>query len=141
MSKFFSSKLAPNSVNTGLFVIRAIFGIFLCIHGWQKLTHFSEYASDFPDPLHVTHPVSLGLTIFAEFFCSAFVVLGLFTRLAAVPVVICMTIVTYVINRHAPITGEGSQGHEMGILFLAAFTAILFAGGGRFSLDGLIRKK
>lgn len=138
MSKFFSSKLAPNSVNTGLFLIRAVFGIMLCVHGWQKLTGFSSMADSFPDPLHVSHPVSLGLTVFAEFFCSALVVLGLFTRLAAIPVVILMAVVTYVVNRHEALT---APGHEMGILYLAAFVAILFAGGGRFSLDGLIRKK
>ncbi|HEY0272221.1 MAG TPA: DoxX family protein, partial [Chitinophaga sp.] len=78
------------------------------------------------------------LTIFAEFFCSALVVLGLFTRLAAVPVVICMAVVTYVVNRHEALM---APGHELGILFLAAFTGILFAGGGRFSVDGLIRRK
>ncbi len=138
MSKFFSSKLAPNSVNTGLLIIRAVFGIMLCVHGWQKLARFSDLAPKFYDPLHVTPTVSLVLTIFAEFFCSALVVLGLFTRLAAVPVVICMAVVTYVVNRHEALM---APGHELGILFLAAFTGILFAGGGRFSVDGLIRRK
>src|SRR6202000_3208085 len=99
MSKFFSSKLAPNSVNTGLLIIRVVFGIMLCVHGWQKLANFTDMAPKFYDPLHVTPTVSLALTVFAEFFCSALVVLGLFTRLAAIPVVFLMCVVTYVVNR------------------------------------------
>ncbi|PUZ27241.1 putative oxidoreductase [Chitinophaga costaii] len=138
MSKFFSSKLAPNSVNTGLLIIRVVFGIMLCVHGWQKLANFSDMAPKFYDPLHVSPTVSLALTVFAEFFCSALVVIGLFTRLSAVPVVFLMAVITYVVNRHEALT---APGHEMGILFLAAFLGILFAGGGRFSVDGLIRRK
>lgn len=138
MSKFFSSKLAPNSVNTGLLIIRVVFGGLLIVHGWGKMTNFSGTVEHFPDPLHVTQTVSLGLTIFAEVFCSALIVLGLFTRLAAIPVAFCMAVVTYVINRHAELT---APGHEMGIMFLAFALAILFAGGGRFSVDGLIRRK
>jgi putative oxidoreductase len=135
MSKLFTSRVNTGAVNFAMLILRVVFGAAMFVHGWQKLNTFSEKKGAFPDPLHVGHAISLSLTIFAEAFCSVLVVIGLLTRIASVPLVFCMVIVVFVVMKDVPLAQN-----EMGILFLAAFTAILFAGPGKYSLDHLIGK-
>jgi putative oxidoreductase len=104
-------------------------------HGWNKLIHFSENATDFDDPLHVSPAVSLSLTIFAEFFCTFFIIAGLFTRIAVIPLVICFVVIFFVIHAADPLKEK-----EEALLYLLLYLAIFFAGSGKYSLDRLIRK-
>lgn len=104
-------------------------------HGWPKLMNFASLAHKFADPLHVGRATSLGMTVFAEVFCSVFVILGLLTRLAAIPLVILMAVALFMIHGHDPIAEK-----EKAILYLAAFIVILFCGPGRVSFDSLIGK-
>jgi len=135
MSKLFTSRVNTGAVNLSLLVLRVVFGGMMFTHGWKKLNTFSASKDQFPDPLHIGHSLSLSLTIFAEAFCAALVVVGLLTRLAAVPLVICMGVVVFIVMKDVPL-----DKNEMGILFLAAFTAILLAGPGKYSVDQLIGK-
>ncbi len=79
--------------------------------------------------------LSLALVIFAEFFCSMFLVLGLFTRLAAIPLVIAMGVVVFKINS-GNFTGDGAEP----ALFLCSYLVILLCGPGKMSVDDLINK-
>src|SRR5437762_582571 len=65
-------------------------GCMAILHGWPKLLSYSVKAGEFPDPFGLSPHVSLALVVFAEFFCSILIVLGVWTRLAAIPVVINM---------------------------------------------------
>jgi putative oxidoreductase len=135
MSKLFTSRVNTGAVNFAMLVIRVVFGAAMFAHGLSKLNKFSEIKGGFPDPLHVGHTISLSLTIFAEVLCAALLVIGLLTRLAAIPLVFCMGVVVFIVMKDVPLSQN-----EMGILFLTAFTAILFAGPGKYSLDHLIGK-
>lgn len=135
MSKLFTSRVNTGAVNFAMLVLRVVFGAAMFVHGWAKLNTFSEKKGVFPDPLHVGSAISLSLTIFAEAFCAVLVIIGLLTRLASIPLVICMAVVVFMVMKNAPLAQN-----EMAILFLAAFTAILFAGPGKYSLDHLIGK-
>jgi len=91
MKKLFSTKTSDTSFTIATLLLRLGFGGLLLVnHGWHKLTHFAEMQRQFVDPLGLGPTVSLSLVVFAEFFCSAFVILGLFTRLACVPIIIAM---------------------------------------------------
>lgn len=79
--------------------------------------------------------VSLVLIIFAEVFCSIFVILGLFTRFAIIPIIIGMAVVVFVAS-NGDILGPG----EKGMIYLAVSVAILFCGPGKISVDGMIGK-
>jgi putative oxidoreductase len=105
-------------------------------HGWPKLVDYSQKASSFADPLHIGNNISLGLVIFAEFFCSILVVVGLGTRFAAFPIMVTMFIVSFIINGSHPVADR-----ELPILYLSAFTAILMLGAGSYSLDKAISGK
>ena len=127
-----SSSLA---LDLGLLAMRAVAGLLLMPHGWAKLMSFSERAEKFPDPLGVGHTPSLILIIFAELICSFFLVLGLFSRPVLVPLIIAMSVIVFVIHGSDP-PGE----KESAILYLMTFTALFFAGPGKYSLDKLLRR-
>ncbi len=103
--------------------------------GYAKLMSFATKSSTFADPFHIGAPLSLGLVIFAEFFCSIFIVMGLFTRLACIPLIIAMSVVVFSAHQ-GDIFGKG--GH--GALFLGGFIVLLFTGPGKFSLDRMLGK-
>ena len=104
-------------------------------HGLDKLIHFSEKAGRFADPFGIGSTASLSLAIFAEFFCAAFIILGLFTRLACIPLIITMSVALFVAHQ-GDFFGKG----ELAGLFLAGFATLLFAGPGRVSLDRFLVK-
>lgn len=135
MSKLLSTRFSNGAVHLSQLVLRLGFGGFIMMHGWPKLANFSEYVKKFPDPIGLGQNVALGLTIFAEFFCGAFLVMGLLTRWATIPLIICMTVIILVIHGADPVMKK-----ETPILFLIAFVAILITGPGKYSIDGAIGK-
>ncbi|HQW85038.1 MAG TPA: DoxX family protein, partial [Ferruginibacter sp.] len=79
--------------------------------------------------------ITLSLVIFAEFFCSMFIILGLFTRLAAIPIIIVMSVALFKAH-NLDFFDEG----EVAALYLTAFFVILIVGPGKISVDGMIGK-
>ena len=104
-------------------------------HGYDKLRHFSKYSAGFSDPFHLGSGLSLSLDIFAEFFCSCLLVLGLFTRLACIPLIIAMSVALF--NAHQ---GDAFGNGERAALYLCGYIALLFVGPGKVSVDKLIGK-
>jgi putative oxidoreductase len=135
MSKLLSTRVPAGGLNFALLLLRVVPFALMFLHGWDKLMTFSQKKGVFPDPLHVGHAVSLSLTIFAEALCAALLVLGLLTRLAAIPLVICMGVVVFMVQANAPIGQK-----ELAIVYLVIATALLFTGPGRFSVDKLMGK-
>ncbi len=123
--------------DTGLLVLRVSFAASLAAaHGWGKLVHYAERAGRFPDPLGIGSGVSLGLATFAEFFCALALAVGLMGRLAAVPLVVLFAVAFFMIHGDDPFGDK-----ELAFLYLGAFVGLALTGPGRFSIDGLIRKR
>lgn len=135
MKKLFSSKYSENGMTLALLVLRITLGALMVPHGYSKLMKFSSMSAKFTDPFGIGHTTSLALVIFAEFFCAVLIMLGLMTRLACIPLIIAMS-VAVIFAHNYQIFGEG----EHAALFLGGFTALLFAGPGKASLDRLIGK-
>jgi putative oxidoreductase len=136
MKKLFSTRTSESALSFALFVLRVGAGsLMLMSHGLDKLLHFSQKANNFSNPFGIGSTASLSLVIFAEFFCAVFIILGLFTRLAAIPLIINLGVALFIAH-NGDFFGKG----ELAALFLAAFITILFAGPGRFSLDRFIVK-
>lgn len=122
----------PFSLDLSLLVLRIAAGGLMLLHGIPKLLHFAERAPKFSDPLGISSPASLALTVFAEFFCSVLVILGLWTRIALIPLLITMGVVFFIVH------GNDSLGErELPLFYLLAYTAIFLAGPGKYSADGL----
>jgi putative oxidoreductase len=117
-----------------MLILRVTAGALILVHGYNKLVHFAEMKSKFLNFVGIGSTLSLSLSIFAEFFCGMFVIAGLFTRLACIPLIINMSVALYMAH-NMDVFGEG----EKAALFLAAFITILFCGPGKISVDGMIR--
>ena len=135
MKKLFSTRYSAGAFNVGLLLFRIAIGSLMMMHGYDKLTHFNEYAAQFMNFMGLGAKVSLGLCIFAEFFCSILLILGFFTRLATIPLIITMCVIVFQVGK-ADVFGKA----EIGALYLAGYVLILFIGPGKASVDGLITK-
>ena len=124
---------SPHLISTDLasLLLRLFFGGFMLLnHGLPKLGKWAEKMDTFPDPLGVGSPVSMGLTIFAELACAGLLVIGLFTRWATVPLMICMLVAALMIHAADPLSDK-----EHALLFFAGYAAIYLLGPGRYSID------
>lgn len=134
MKKLFSIKYSDNGITFATFLLRLALGGLIIPHGYSKLINFASKSSTFSDPFHIGHPTSMALVIFAEFFCGVFILLGLFTRLACIPLIITMAVVVFYIHK-----GDFFEA-EKPALFLAGYLALVFTGPGKVSMDKLIGK-
>jgi putative oxidoreductase len=104
-------------------------------HGYSKLMSFAERSEKFPDPLGVGHVTSMVLVVFAEFFCSIFLLMGLFTRMALIPLITAMAVAVLVIH-----SGDPFGDKEHALLFLLPYLGLFLTGPGSWSLDRLLKK-
>jgi len=135
MKKLFSISYSDNGISFAALILRIGTGAIMLTHGFSKLMTFAAKSGTFADPFHIGSTVSFSLVVFAEVFCSVFVILGLFTRLACIPLIIDMA-VALGFAHHWQVFGDGEKAG----LFLAAFLAILFTGPGKISVDRFIGK-
>jgi putative oxidoreductase len=139
------------AASIGLLILRIGIGGYLITHGWGKLQMLLAGGADkFGDPIGLGSTLSLALVTTSEFLCALLVILGLWTRLAAVPVVISMSVAAFVVHAKDPWSMETAANaffsgasktwfsKEPALLFLFPFLSLVFTGGGRLSLDGLI---
>lgn len=137
---FFSRSESLNTASlqsVGLLILRVWVGFTLIYgHGWRKLVGYGDIVTRFPDPLHVGHHLSLGLVVFAEVFCSLFLIIGVFTRGVVIPLIIDMFVIVFVIS-----AGNPYGKRELPLFFLMVYLVIFFAGPGRYSIDRLFASK
>jgi putative oxidoreductase len=133
LKQFMSTR--PMALDAGLFLLRVVFGLLLMQYGWEKISKYAAWSANFPDPLGVGSPVSLALCIFAELFCAGFLVLGLFTRFALVPLIFNMLVIALIVHADDPI-----REREHALSFLIPFLTVFMAGPGKYSLDNLFIK-
>ena len=117
--------------DVGLLILRVMLGLFMFYgHGMGKVGRlFGDDPISFADPFGLGPTASLALAAFAEGICSIFVVLGLCTRWALIPLIITMSVA---FTRHM---GDDFGQMEKALFYLFGFIALFFAGPGRYSLD------
>ncbi len=119
-----------------LLLLRVWIGLqMLIVHGIDKLSNFKGMAPHFPDPLGIGHTTSLGLSVFAEFFVSLLIIMGLFTRLSALILIVNMS-VAFIGVHQAALTGDHSG--ELAFLYLMGYVVLFIAGPGRISADKIL---
>lgn len=127
------SKCCTSLKDWGLLVLRLVVGIFMLTHGWAKLSNYAEMSQQFPPMLGLSSQVGLTLIIFAEFFCSIALILGLFTRLAIIPLIIGMAVAAFVAHGADPFSVK-----ETSLLYLGIYVTLLLTGPGKIAIDTLI---
>ncbi len=136
MRKLLSTAYSDGAFNFALLVQRVVTGLLLLIgHGLPKISNFNSLAVSFYDPFRIGHRLSLILVILAELFCSMFIVLGLFTRIAALVIVINLTVAVFIYQH-----GAALKNVELGAIYLTSVFTIMILGPGRVSVDGMMGK-
>jgi putative oxidoreductase len=125
------------NTDLALLLLRIVFGaLMIADHGWKKLLKFfAEGPLEFGDPIGLGAPLSLVLVVFAEVVCALLIVLGLFTRLASLPLIITMLVAAFVVHG-----SDGLPKMEMALLYLTVFVALGLSGPGWYSLDRMRQK-
>ncbi len=121
------------SVDLGTLLLRLTAGgTLFWNHGLVKLMKFGDLAGSFYDPFGLGSTLSLVLILLAEVVCAILVVLGLWTRLTTIPLIIGMAVAAFMANGDGPFAKQ-----ELSFVYMMAFTALFFLGSGRYSLDRL----
>jgi putative oxidoreductase len=127
---------APSSSHDlGLLVLRLIAATSLFLkHGTEKLFHFSAMAQHFPNPVHIGPIPTLIIALIADAICMPLLVLGLFTRWAALWS-FCNLLVAWALVHHYQFAGHGGEHGELIVVYMGVMLALALAGPGRYSLD------
>ena len=122
-------------LDLALLLLRVGSGLMMLSHGWPKLADFGDKLTTFKDPLGLGPAVSLQLAVFSEFFCAILLVLGLFTRLSLIPLIITMAVAAFIVHAADPFASQ-----EKALLFLLIFVVQLLLGPGKYSIDAQLTK-
>lgn len=143
MKALFSPGITAAAPSLGLLILRLFGAGMLFGHGWGKLMNFNKYQAVWQEHLGLGKTVELGLTVFAEVLCAALVMVGLATRLACIPLIICMAVAAFKVHGSAAVffsPGTTKPFMELALAYLVPFSALLFTGAGKFSADAVIGK-
>jgi len=135
MKKLLSTKYSAGAFNTAMLLLRLVVGFLMINHGYNKLVHFGDKHNSFMNFLGLGSTISLALAIFAEFFCSLFLILGLFTRLSAIPLIVTLCVALFK-SHHGDVFGDG----EKAAIYIGSYLVILILGPGKISVDGMSGK-
>lgn len=128
----FPQHFRGKGVSLLILALRLFFGILFFLHGLDKMANFNDLSLDYPSVMGLGSYTTLMLSIFCEFCCSLFLIVGLMTRIATIPMIISMAVAFFDI--HDAMMPEG----ELSLIYLIAFFILFLAGPGRFSIDYLI---
>ncbi|MCK9812624.1 LysR family transcriptional regulator [Pseudomonas chlororaphis] len=125
--------------DVGLLFLRVSAALFLLwVHGLPKLLHFSSELQRIEDPLHLGAQLTLCLAIFAEVLCPLLILVGIFVRLACVPILFLLAVAVFWVHPEWSL----EQG-QFAWLLLILFSTLLLTGPGRLAvssrLPGVLR--
>jgi len=135
-------------LSMGLMLLRLVLGAVFFAHGAQKVFGwFGGYGLSgtvgyFRNVVHVPAPLAY-LGPFVEFVGGVALILGIFTKFAALGIFLMMLVAT--IKVHLPagffLSGKGDgkgQGYEFTLTLAVVSLVLVILGGGIYSLDNLI---
>ena len=137
MLRLFQTSTREESLHILVLVLRICLAAFMITHGWPKFLKLLEGGEiQFGDPIGLGATLSLILTVFAEFFCSILIGIGLGTRLASIPLMITMFVAAFVSHGADPFRRK-----ETALLYLLLYITLLIAGSRKYSIDYLLTRK
>lgn len=137
IKKSFSSDTSQNNISIAILILRVAIGGMMLTHGFGKLIMlFGHGPILFPDPMGVGSTMSLVIAVFAEVFCSLFLILGIATRLSAISLSVTMSVAAFIVHAN-----DGFAVKEMALLYLLIYVVIAIVGAGKYSVDNWLSKK
>lgn len=145
-----SARFSPDLVRSALILVRLVVGGIFLSEGLQKFLFPDERGAGRFEEIGIPFPTFTGYFVGAvETVCGALILLGLFTKLAAIPLIIDMAVAFSVTK--VPILWGGSTDYpdmtgfwdfahtarnDWALLLLSVF--LLLGGPGRSALDSLL---
>ena len=122
----------------GLLILRISIGTMLIHHGYEKTADIQNFADAFVRPIGIPFPILASyIAAYSEIYGSWLVIVGLFTRFAALSIVGTIGVAIY----HAIVTaGFNIYLLELLVLYMGGALCILLLGGGDFAIDRFLRK-
>lgn len=135
---YFTSSQSNAAISDIVILITRIFvGFAMLSHGFPKLQQlFSGEEIQFYSFLWLSPKSTLILAVFAEFVCSIFIILGLFTRFALFFLLITMAVAGLIVHGADPFAKR-----EMSLLYLSVYMLLFAFGPGRYSVDAMITRR
>jgi putative oxidoreductase len=126
----------PRSTDLGLMILRVVAGLALAfLHGFGKIPPTEQFLG-MVSAIGVPAPVLMAwLAGLAEFAGGLLIAIGLFTRPAAVVLIVHFLVVVLVAHAPDPIATR-----EPALLFLSIGVLLLLAGPGQFSFDAVLKR-
>lgn len=134
--------------------LRLITGFGFMAHGWAKLSRGPEGFAKLLAQLHIPAPHFMAwLSTLTEVLGGFAIFVGLFTSIAAIPLIGVMLVAMFGIHIHYGFSAVktigltpqgplfGPPGYEINLVYIGALLALLFSGAGRYSVDAQLVKK
>jgi putative oxidoreductase len=143
MNNTATRRILATDQSWGLLALRIPVGIIFMAHGAQKLFGwFGGYGLEGTGGFFATLGLEPGyflalLAGSAEYFGGLALVLGFLVRPAAAALAITMLVAIFAVHFEGGLF-MANNGYEFALALLAASVALLFNGGGKASVDGLI---
>lgn len=118
-----------------ILALRLFFGILFFSHGIDKMINFNELSYTYPSVLGFGSYMTLMVSIFCEFACSLFLIVGLLVRITVIPMIAAMAVAFFDIH-----DGMFPAG-ELSLIYMILFIILYITGPGRYSIDYLIDMK
>jgi len=137
MRNFNSTKPAEPLLDALILIIRLFVGFSMLTHGFPKLQKLiANDQIEFMNFLGLGSALTLVIVVFAEFFCSVLIILGLLSRFAVVPLMVTMLIAFFVVHG-----ADAYADKELSLVYFFFYLSLLILGSGKFSLDYLMARK
>src|SRR5687768_13642529 len=118
-----------------ILILRLTVGLLMLTHGIPKLLSLFSGNIEFPALFGLSAELSLSLAVFAEVFCSLFLIFGIGTRLVTIPLIITMLVAVFYVHAADPFARQ-----ELGILYLLPYVILFISGSGKYSVDHLLKR-
>ena len=130
------------ATSAGLLILRLFLGLGLAAHGYQKFFLFgiNGFAGVLQQMGTPAPQVSAWLSGGTELGGGLLIAVGLFTRLAAVPLAFNMAVAALLAHSGYFITNT-PPGREYALNLGAAFVALALTGAGRYSIDNRLASR
>ena len=122
-------------INIAILFLRIFVGVMMLTHAFEKIENFDIIAMTFPTPFEMNSWMDLTLITIAELACSLFLILGIFTRIAAL--ILMFGMITAAFFTFSVFVFKES---ELAIMYLGIYITLFITGGGDFVLDRYIKR-
>lgn len=126
-----------DTVSLGLLFFRIAVSVeLLLVHGIKKLGVGVNAAEVVPNPLHLPETLNQLFATTANVVLPLFVIFGLVTRLAVLPILAVTLTGYFVVHGNSPLPER-----DIPFMYSISFLLLLIVGPGKYSMDAILLKK